>query len=106
MTDENGKPRIIRTELGPSQMTIFPAGVFHTQMNPYCDDVTLVAAFPSEDPGSSLIIPQSFNLSDEFLTPYFGKELSAEDLQAIRKGIPQSPIFQVEECLARCNKKN
>jgi hypothetical protein len=102
VTDAKGKQRVIHTDLGPNQMTVFAAGVYHTQMNPECEPATIVAAFPSEDPGTSLIIPEAFGLSDDFLLPHFGKSLTGKEVQRLRDAIPQGPAFRVNECLTRC----
>ncbi|KAI9158042.1 Spherulin-1A [Paramyrothecium foliicola] len=100
--DDKNQTRVIRTELGPNQMTIFAAGAFHVQVNPDCVPATIVAAFSSEDPGSALIAPQTFALSDDIVAETFGNSIAGQDIEKVRKAIPPGPAFLVDECLAKC----
>ncbi|KAH6854777.1 RmlC-like cupin domain-containing protein [Chaetomium sp. MPI-CAGE-AT-0009] len=102
VTDGEGRPRLIRTELTANMTTIFPQGSFHAQMNPECTPALAVAAFASDDPGAALVVPQAFQQSDEFVVNSFGGALSAEDLARFRAAIPQGPFFDVEACRKRC----
>src|SRR5690349_19694812 len=100
--DANNKPRVIRTELTANQTTIFPQGSFHAQMNPDCTSAFTVAAFASDDAGASLILPQVFTQTDDFVINSFGGAISAQDLARFKSAIPQGPFFEVEECRKRC----
>jgi hypothetical protein len=102
VVDAEGNHRVIRTELGPGQMTVFAAGTFHTSMNPDCETAGIVVAFASEDPGASLIFPEAARLSDDFLVPNVGDALDPQDLNKYRDAIPKSALIMVEECMARC----
>lgn len=102
VTDADGKPRLIRTELTANQTTIFPQGSFHAQMNPECTPAFAVAAFASDDPGAALVVPQAFEQSDDFVVNSFGGALSAEDLAKFRAAVPQGPFFDVQACRKRC----
>ncbi|KAK4195236.1 putative Spherulin [Triangularia verruculosa] len=101
VVDADGKQRVIRTELGPNMMTVFPQGAFHVQMNPECTSASIVAAFPSEDPGIGLILPQTFALDDEWLKTQFG-DISTEEIAKLRASLPGGLFLQVEECKKKC----
>lgn len=98
----NGTQRVIRTELHPNQMTVFPMGSYHTQINPDCTPSLTVAAFNDEDPGAGLTAPGLFALTDDFVVPTFGQAFDGEDVDRIRHLLPQSAIFTVESCLKSC----
>lgn len=100
--DIDGNPRVIRTELGPKKITVFPMGSFHTQMNPDCEPALTVASFASEDPGAGLVAPQAFALSDEFVGSSFGQAIAGEDIDSVRGAIPPGPLFEVKSCLSKC----
>lgn len=101
----NHTQRVIRTELLPNMMTVFPMGSFHVQMNPDCAPASAVAAFMSEDPGVGFIAQQTFAMNDSFIAPTFGGSIAGEDIETVRKAIPQTAIFVVEECLKKCGLK-
>ena len=94
--------RVVRTELHARQMTVFPQGSYHTQINPDCTPALTVASFNSEDPGAGLTAPGLFALSDDFAVPMFGQAWDGEDIDRIRHLLPQQAIFQVESCLKTC----
>lgn len=98
----NGTQRVIRTELKPQQMTVFPQGAFHAQINPYCESAQAVAAFTSDNPGAGFVVPQTFALTDEFVEPSFGGIIKGEDLEKVRHAIPQAVVFQMDECVKKC----
>ncbi|KAK3319565.1 RmlC-like cupin domain-containing protein [Cercophora scortea] len=100
-----GKTRAVRTVLGPRQMTVFPQGAFHTQINTECSPALTVAAFADEDAGASLVVPQTLGLGDDFVVPSFGGVIKGEDVEILRGMVPQSAIFRVEECLVKCGMK-
>ncbi|SPO05479.1 related to spherulin 1A precursor [Cephalotrichum gorgonifer] len=101
----DGSQRVVKTELGPNMMTVFPQGSFHTQINPDCDPAVAVASFASEDPGAGLIVPQTFAMSNQFINGNFGQNFSGEDIDSFREHIPQGAITVIEECLKKCNIK-
>lgn len=101
----NGTQRVVRTELHPSQMTVFPQGSYHTQINPDCTPALTVASFNAEDPGAGLTAPGLFALSDDFAVPMFGQAFDGEDIDRIRHLLPQQAIFTVESCLKNCGIK-
>ena len=100
--DADGKQRVIRAELGPKQITVFPAGSFHTQLNPDCETALAVVSFASEDPGAGLVAGQAFALSDEVVASTFGGVIAGEDIEKGRGAIPAGALLQVESCLAKC----
>ncbi|GJN86966.1 hypothetical protein PLIIFM63780_010548 [Purpureocillium lilacinum] len=79
VVDASGKQRVIRTELGPKQMTFFPMGSFHTQVNPE-------------------FVGQTFALSDNIIESAFGQSIQGQDID---KGM----VTKVESCLAKCGLK-
>ena len=101
--DENMQPRTIRTELGPGMMTVFPAGSFHTQLNLACEPATIVASFTSEDPGASLIVDGALALSDEVISNSFGQFINAENIEAVRAGLPKGLGAKLDQCMEQCN---
>ena len=96
----DGDQRVIRTQLKPGQMTVFPAGSFHAQVNTECEPVFAVAAFSAEDPGAGAVVPGALAFSDEFAGPAFG--IKGEDVDSYRERIPEGAAGVVEECLAKC----
>lgn len=98
----DGKPRVVRTELGANQTTVFPQGSFHAQVNPDCSPALTVAAFASDDPGAALVVPQALGLSDDFVVNSFGEEITSEELERFREAVPKGAIFELEECRRRC----
>ncbi|KAJ6440209.1 Alpha-glucosidase 2 [Purpureocillium lavendulum] len=102
VVDSSGKQRVIRTDLGPREMTFFPMGSFHTQVNPECEPAMAVASFPSEDSGASAVVGQTFALSNDIIESAFGQSIKGEDIDRIRKALPQSMVTRVEECLTKC----
>ncbi|KAL0944348.1 Spherulin-1A 1 [Colletotrichum truncatum] len=112
MTPENGvfeadgkTRRVIRTEIGPYQMTPFYQGSLHTQFNPDCEPATFVAAFTSEDFGTGQVADSTFALSDDVIAATFGQSIDGEDIEMVRAAIPKSIAKGVDECLKRCEKK-
>jgi mannose-6-phosphate isomerase-like protein (cupin superfamily) len=98
----DGKPRVIRNTLSAGQMTVFPAGAFHIQMNPACEAVSILAAFSDEDPGAGLILAQVFTLDDEIISGVFGESIDGEDIDRIRKALPPFIGEAVDTCLDKC----
>ncbi|KAK4169756.1 RmlC-like cupin domain-containing protein [Cladorrhinum sp. PSN259] len=102
---DGNRPRVIRTELTGNQTTVFPQGSLHMQMNPECTPAHVVAAFSSDDPGATLIVPGVFSLDEELTVDSFGGALSGEDVERIKGVIPQGAIFEVEECRKKCGQQ-
>ncbi|KAF6814173.1 Spherulin-1A 1 [Colletotrichum sojae] len=112
MTPENGvfeadgtTRRVIRTELGPFEMTPFYQGSIHSQFNPDCDEAVFVASFASEDFGTGQVADSTFAFSDDLIAATFGQSIAGEDIDKVRKAIPKSIALGVDECLKKCNIK-
>ncbi|OQE24295.1 hypothetical protein PENSTE_c007G03840 [Penicillium steckii] len=101
--DADNKQRVISTELHPGMMTIFPAGSFHTQVNPDCEPASFAAALTAEDFGISMVADQTFSLTDDVIARTFGESISGEDIDRVREAIPGATLIRVEECLKKCN---
>ncbi|KAH6898050.1 RmlC-like cupin domain-containing protein [Thelonectria olida] len=102
VVDSEGNQRVIRTELGPGQMTVFYQGSFHTQMNSNCEAAKVVTAFPSEDMGAALIANNAFALSDKTIANMFGQVIKGEDIEKVRHALPEGVASKVDACLAKC----
>lgn len=100
--DADGNQRVIRTELGPGMMTVFPGGSFHTQLNVECEPATIAASFTSEDPGTGVVVGQTFALGDDVIANSFGQVISGEDIDAVRHAIPKGLDIKIEQCLDKC----
>ncbi|PYH31658.1 spherulin-1B precursor [Aspergillus neoniger CBS 115656] len=100
--DSNNSQRVIRTDLRPGQVTIYPAGSFHTQVNPDCEPANFTAAFTSDEFAVSLVAEQLFSLSDGVIARTFGQSITGDDIEKIRKAIPSDMAIKVEECLTKC----
>ncbi|PLB41877.1 germin family protein [Aspergillus candidus] len=105
VVDSKGNQRVIRAELKPGMVTVFPAGSFHTQVNPDCDTASFVAAFNNEEFSVGLVAQQAFALSDDVIAGNLGQSIAGEDIEKVRKAIPKSAAIEVEKCLAKCGKK-
>lgn len=102
IVDGEGKPRVIKNEIGIYQMTPFYQSSVHTQFNPNCSDAVFVTAFSSEDPGAGQMVEQTIAFTDDLIAAAFGQSISGENLEAVRKAIPTSIAFGVENCLEKC----
>ncbi|KAH8900541.1 RmlC-like cupin [Thozetella sp. PMI_491] len=102
----DGKQRVVRTELGPSMITVFPMGAFHTQANLECEPAITVASFTSEEPGASLIAAELFSVSDDTIVASFGGSIASGNIDAIRSAIPKNILIKLEECAAKCGIKS
>ncbi|KAF5231329.1 hypothetical protein FAUST_9299 [Fusarium austroamericanum] len=103
--DKQGKPRVIRNELGAGEATIFYQGAMHYQINTDCDPALALAAFPSEDAGFAGVAAGLFSVKNEALINSFGEVIKGEDVDKLRGGIPQVASIKVTECLAKCGKQ-
>ena len=101
--NKDGKRRVIKTELSPYQMTVFPQGSVHTQFNPTCYDAIFVASFASEDFGAGQIADETFAFSDDVLSATFGQIVDGAEIDKVRAAIPASIAQGVEQCLKACN---
>ena len=95
--DAEGNQRVIRTELGPGKMTVFPMGSFHTQVNPDCEPAVAVAGFTSEDPGAGAVVSQALTMSDGVVQGSFG-----QDAGKLRDGVAKGALVMMEECAKKC----
>lgn len=100
--DKNGKRRVIKTEIGPFQMSPFYQGSIHTQFNPDCTNTTFVAAFANEDFGTEQAVDGVFAFSDDVIAATFGQTIAGENVDFVRGAIPKSIALGVEDCLKRC----
>lgn len=102
IVNSEGRPRVIKNEIGAYQMTPFYQGSIHTQFNPDCSDAVFVAAFSSEDPGAGQVVEQTIAFTDNLIAAAFGQSISGENIEAVRNAIPTSIARGVESCLERC----
>lgn len=102
----NGTQRVVRTELQPNQMTVFPLGSYHTPMNPDSTLALTIASFDSEDLVAGLIAPGLFTQTDYLVAPTFGEAFKGEDIERIKHFVPQRAVFTMKKCLAKCNIMN
>ncbi|KAL5002689.1 RmlC-like cupin domain-containing protein [Aspergillus recurvatus] len=105
VTDSSGNPRVIRTDLHAGQMTIFPTGSFHTQVNPDCSAANFTAAFTSDEFALGMVARQIFEFSDDIIAASFGEVIAGEDIEKVRDAIPTSLAIAVEGCLDKCGKE-
>ncbi|KAF2007681.1 RmlC-like cupin [Amniculicola lignicola CBS 123094] len=87
------------------QGTVFPMGSIHYQFNPSCEKAVFVATLNSNDPGTSQIAQNYFNLDGDVVEASLGfpKNLDGKDINAFKKQIPANLAQGIKECLARCN---
>ncbi|OJJ01307.1 hypothetical protein ASPVEDRAFT_191103 [Aspergillus versicolor CBS 583.65] len=100
--DSNKTQRVINTELHAGMVTVYPAGSFHSQINPDCEPANFTAAFNSEEFAASLVAGQVFALPDDVVERTFGGSIAGEDIERVRNAIPVDMAIKVEECLAKC----
>ncbi|PYI02629.1 spherulin [Aspergillus sclerotiicarbonarius CBS 121057] len=100
--NSTNKQRVIRTDLRAGQVTIYPAGSFHTQVNPDCEAANFTAAFNSDEFAVSLVAEQLFAFSDGVVERTFGGSIAGEDVERVRSAIPVDMAIKVEECLVKC----
>lgn len=105
VVDSDGKPRVIKNDLSAGQVTVYPAGSFHTQVNPDCEPAGFAAAFNAEDYGISVIANQTLAFSDDIVAATFGKTVSGEDVDKVRDMLPGGALIVIEDCLKKCNIK-
>ncbi|OOF97519.1 hypothetical protein ASPCADRAFT_129201 [Aspergillus carbonarius ITEM 5010] len=99
----NNTQRVIQNDLYPGQVTIYPAGSFHTQVNPDCEPANFTATFTSDEFAVGLVAEQLFSFSDGVIARTFGGgNLSESEIERLRGMIPEDMAIKVEECLGKC----
>ncbi|RAH43193.1 germin family protein [Aspergillus brunneoviolaceus CBS 621.78] len=99
--DAAGNQRVVSTELTPGTVTIYPAGSFHTQVNPDCEAANFTAAFNSEEFAVGLVSARLFALPDEVVGRALGG-VGAEEVRRIRGLVPDEAALVVGECVKKC----
>jgi hypothetical protein len=99
-----GTPIETRATVGQFQGTVFPVGSNHWQFNPTCNNATFVAALSNEDPGTSQIAQNFFNLNGDVIeaTLGFPEQIGGQDLWAFKKSIPANVAQIVDQCQQKC----
>ncbi|KAF7338702.1 RmlC-like cupin [Mycena sanguinolenta] len=100
MITENGG-RFIMTDLQPGQMTIFPQGSIHFQINEGCEPALFVSGLNSEDPGALQIAQRFFGLPPDIVAATLG-DIGIEEVMGLNDLIPDSVALGTDECLQRC----
>ncbi|KAM0488735.1 hypothetical protein ACHAP7_000780 [Fusarium lateritium] len=103
--DSEGKPRVIRNEIGAGEATIFYQGTLHYQVNPDCEPANALAAFSHEDAGALVVAPALFSANKDALGRTFGEAIDGEEIDKIRGSIPAGISVKIDECLAKCGKQ-
>ncbi|KFY16791.1 hypothetical protein V492_01084 [Pseudogymnoascus sp. VKM F-4246] len=94
--------RLIETDVGANQMTVFYQGSVHSQFNMGCTDATFVAGFGNEDPGAAVVDQEVLALAEgTFLAP-FGTIVEGSDVDAFKGKISASITEGVEKCMKAC----
>lgn len=94
--------RVIETDVGASQMTVFYQGSVHSQFNMGCEEAVFVAAFASEDPGAAVVDEEVVELAaGTFLAP-FGTAVEGKDVDEYKGKISKGITEGVEKCLKVC----
>ncbi|CAN0444968.1 unnamed protein product, partial [Ascophyllum nodosum] len=103
-TEENGGTRAIINDISQGDVTLFPQGLVHYQQNLGCSPATFVAALNSEDPGTSVITTNLFNLPIEAIKARTRAVLPVDDtdLEAIITALPTVLTTSRQECLEEC----
>ncbi|KAL4938599.1 hypothetical protein BDV06DRAFT_231658 [Aspergillus oleicola] len=104
VVDTEGNQRVIKTDLNAGMMTVFPAGSFHTQINPECEPANFTAAFTSDEFAVGMVAKQVFSFSDNVVAATFGQSIAGEDIEKFRDAIPTTLAIEVEGCLSKCGK--
>jgi hypothetical protein len=97
MLGENSA-RFVMNTLEPGQATIFPRGAIHFEQNLGCEPIIFVAAFSDEDPGTSQLANNFFNLPSDIV----GATLGDLGVTYLAAQIPNNVAFGTDECLKRC----
>jgi len=99
-----GQNAEIAGSLGKFEGTVFPMGSIHYQFNPECKPATFVAALNNEDPGTSQVAQNFFNLNAGVLNATLGfpKTIDGKNIEEFRKAIPANIAQDIDNCLAKC----
>ncbi|KAL2815035.1 hypothetical protein BDW59DRAFT_166948 [Aspergillus cavernicola] len=100
VVNAEGNQRVISVDLNPGMMTLFPAGLFHTQVNPDCEPANFTAAFMSDKFPVSMVAKQAFSFSDDVVAAMFGQNIVGEDIERVRDAVPTTLTIEVENCLS------
>ncbi|KAJ7683181.1 spherulin-1B [Mycena rosella] len=100
MITENGA-RFIMTDLDPGEMTVFPMGSVHFQINEGCAPAMFVSGFNSEDPGALQIAQRFLGLSPDIVAATLN-DIGVEEVMGLEALIPDSVSLGTDECLKRC----
>ncbi|PYI16604.1 putative spherulin [Aspergillus japonicus CBS 114.51] len=101
VTDAQGNQRVVSTELTAGTVTVYPAGSFHTQVNPDCEAANFSAAFNSEEFAVGLVSARLFALPDEVVSRALGG-VGVDEVQRIRGLVPDEAALVVGECVKKC----
>jgi len=106
MTLENSA-RTINQTMTKLQMTIFPQGSMHMEINPACTNATFVSAFTSNDAGVQQTAQTFMDFGDQILTSAMGGAMTVDgkDIDTFRSQIPVNVAQGVDSCLAACSIK-
>ena len=97
---ENGARTIVNT-VYPGQMTIFPKGSIHWLANTGCQKVTFLAAYNDEDPGTTQIAHNLFNLPSDVVTATLGN-VDSKSIQTVASGLPDEIAQGLMTCMQKC----
>ncbi|PVH92098.1 RmlC-like cupin [Periconia macrospinosa] len=108
-TLENGfvqpgqNPEIAGT-LSKHEGTVFPQGSIHFQFNKACERAEFVAAFSSEDPGTTQVAQNFFNLDVGVVNATLGfpRTINGSNIEQFRKVIPANIAQDIDNCLIKC----
>ncbi|KAJ3180435.1 hypothetical protein HDU87_001944 [Geranomyces variabilis] len=101
--EENGG-KVILNNLDTGKATFVPQGALHFEQNLTCEPAVVIAANPSEDPGTLTIASEFWMLPDGTLEASLGVDES--EVRKIRGQIPMGPAPGSEECRKRCGLDN
>ncbi|KAF2477802.1 RmlC-like cupin [Lindgomyces ingoldianus] len=103
MYRENGV-KLVKADLTPGKMTIFPQGSLHTMQNNGCDNAVLVSALNSEDTGTTNILNGALrNFPEDLMKAAFGD--ASLDIAKLGKNIPEvgtGSVLGSAECMQKC----
>ncbi|KAJ7651161.1 hypothetical protein FB45DRAFT_997827 [Roridomyces roridus] len=100
MITENGA-RFILNEIQPGQMTIFPMGSIHFQINDGCEPITFVSTFNSDDPGALQIAQRFLGLPFDITGATLG-DIGVEEIVGLEAQIPDNVALGTDACLQKC----
>lgn len=106
MTLENSARNMNQT-LTKLQMTIFPQGSMHMEINPDCSNATFVAAFTNNDAGVQQTAQTFMEFGDQIIGSALGGSVTLDgvDIDAFRGRIPVNVARGVDACLVKCGLK-